>query len=182
MDDCGLYNQMNNTHLTFEALVNAYSADLYRYAYWLSREKQLAEDLVQETYMRAWRALDQLDNPQSAKAWLIRILRRELSRHLGKHQEELLSLETVVESMEVMQVQPGLNKIESWLLQRALKTLPEHYLEPLILQVIAGYSCEEIAELLGISAGAVMTRVCRARTQLRHELTHESDYSKRVKP
>ena len=171
---------MSNANLTFEALVNAYSADLYRYAYWLCREKPLAEDLVQETFMRAWRALDQLDNQQSAKAWLIRILRRELSRHLGKNRVEMLSLDSVVESIDHMQEHPGLGNIETWTLQRALKTLPEHYLEPLVLQVIAGYSCEEIAQLLGISTAAVMTRVCRARTQLRQELTHETKYSKRV--
>ena len=171
---------MSTAHLTFEALVNAYSADLYRYAYWLCKEKQLAEDLVQETFMRAWKALDQLDDPQSAKAWLIRILRRELSRHLSKHKVDLLSLETMTESLELMQEQPGLDKVESWLLQRALKTLPDTYLEPLILQIIDGYSCDEIAGLLGISAGAVMTRVCRARTQLRNELIDETEQNKRA--
>lgn len=169
-----------SANTTFEALVNAYSADLYRYAYWLCKEQQIAEDLVQETLMRAWRALDQLDNPQSAKAWLIRILRRELSRYLSKNDVELVPLESVAESMEMMQPPCGLGKVENWSLQRALKTLPDNYLEPLMLQVIAGFSCEEIATILGVSAGAVMTRVCRARTQLRNELTNGPHQTKRA--
>ncbi len=172
---------MQNAHLTFEALVNAYSADLYRYAFWLCKDAQLAEDLVQESFMRAWRALDQLEDPQAAKAWLIRILRRELSRHISKNRVEILPLESVAESLELMYEQPGIGAVESWTLQRALKRLPETYLEPLILQVLGGYSCDEIATLMDISPGAVMTRVCRARMQLREELFHDADQTRRVK-
>lgn len=170
---------MESAHLTFEALVNAYSADLYRYAYWLCKDAQLAEDLVQESFMRAWRALDQLQNPQAAKAWLIKILRRELARHLGKREVNILPLEDVADSHE-MQHETGFGEVEAWLLHRALKHLPEHYLEPLILQVVAGYSCDEIASLLDTSTGAIMTRVCRARMQLRSELLHDDEQTKRA--
>jgi RNA polymerase sigma-70 factor, ECF subfamily len=61
--------------------------------------------------------------------------------------------------------------------------VPTEYVEPLMLQVIGGYSCDEIGEMLGTSSGAVMTRVCRARQKLRH-LLEEGDVkrSKKVKP
>ena len=56
------------------------------------------------------------------------------------------------------------------MLRRALAALPDEYREPLLLQVLGGYSSEEIAELLGIKAGAVMTRLSRARQKLRARL------------
>ena len=56
------------------------------------------------------------------------------------------------------------------MLRRALEELPEEYREPLVLQVIGGYSTEEIADQLGIKAGAVMTRLFRARKKLREML------------
>jgi len=51
---------MMTKQVRYEALVKALHGDLYRYAYWLTHEKQVAEDLVQETFLRAWRALDSL--------------------------------------------------------------------------------------------------------------------------
>src|SRR5579864_8966210 len=59
----------------FEALVRAHSGELYRYAYWLSGESALAQDLVQETFLRAWRSLDSLRETVAAKSWLTTILR-----------------------------------------------------------------------------------------------------------
>ncbi len=164
---------MSRTESTFEALVNAYSTDLYRYAYWLCKDPQLAEDLVQETFMRAWKALDKLDKPESAKAWLFTILRRELSRHLGKRNKDLITLEQVEVDDPNLFVDEQLGKVESWVLRQALKQIDPQYLEPLLLQVIGGYSCEEIGEMFAVKKGAIMTRVCRARQQLRKQLVND---------
>jgi len=170
---------MSNLELTFEALVNAYSTDLYRYAYWLCKDAALAEDLVQETFMRAWKSINKLDKPESAKAWLFTILRRELSRHFGKQKMDLVALDHLeAESGLTIDEHPG--KVENWALQRALKKIEKQYLQPLLLQVIGGYSCGEIGEMLEIKKGAVMTRVCRARQQLRQELGKEPQPIMRV--
>ena len=64
----------------FDALVRATSGDLYRFAFWLCGNEALAHDLTQETYLRAWRSLDNLRETAAAKAWLITILRREHAR------------------------------------------------------------------------------------------------------
>src|SRR5690606_9518313 len=64
----------------FEALVRAYSTELYRYAYWLCRDRFTAEDLVQETFARAWGNLGSLREEHAAKAWLYTILRNEHAR------------------------------------------------------------------------------------------------------
>ena len=164
---------INRAESTFEALVNAYSTDLYRYAYWLCKEVQLAEDLVQETFMRAWKALDKLDKPESARAWLFTILRRELSRYLGKQKMDLVGLDSVVEDDPNLFHGTDLGDVEVWALHQALKKIEPQYLEPLLLQVIGGYRCEEIAEMMAVSKGAIMTRVSRARQQLRQLLLNE---------
>jgi RNA polymerase sigma-70 factor, ECF subfamily len=162
-----VYTQMDTRQLKFEALVNAYSAELYRYAYWLTQHAVLAEDLVQEAFLRAWRALDSLRDADAAKAWLFTILRREIARHFAKNTEHTLSLEQDMPDEQLATPDPGLAHIDNLIVQQALARLPLIYREPLLLQVLNGYSCEEIAKLLGITAGTVMTRLCRARQQMR---------------
>ena len=75
---------MSTKQVRYEALVKALHADLFRYAYWLTHDKQVAEDLVQETFLRAWRALDSLKDEKAAKSWLITILRRENARRFER--------------------------------------------------------------------------------------------------
>ena len=57
--------------------MQAYSKDLYRYGLWLTKDVQVAEDLVQETFLRAWKAMDSLKDPGAVKSWLFTIYRRE---------------------------------------------------------------------------------------------------------
>ena len=64
----------------FETLVGPLAPDLFRYAYWLARDRQLAEDVVQETMIRAWKSLDKLRDAGSVKHWLFTIVRREHAR------------------------------------------------------------------------------------------------------
>jgi len=71
---------MQHKNRFFEQLVSAYANDLYRYAYWLCKQPTLAEDLVQETFARAWKSIESLKDEKAAKAWLITILRRENAR------------------------------------------------------------------------------------------------------
>jgi RNA polymerase sigma-70 factor (ECF subfamily) len=68
------------TQTRFAALVLACSADLYHFAYWLIRNRPEAEDLVQETFARAWRSIRQLRGEMAAKEWLFTTLRREYAR------------------------------------------------------------------------------------------------------
>lgn len=147
----------------FESLVRNYSTDLYRYAYWLCTDKTLAEDLVQETYVQAWYSLESLRDVDAAKAWLITILRRERARRFDRYwpkegDVDLDDLEGRDTSYE--------SSTQLALLRRAIAKLPEEYREPLLLQGLGGYSTEEIAELLALSRGAVMTRLFRARQKL----------------
>lgn len=157
----------------FTALVNAFSADLYRYAYWLCLDRELAEDLVQETFARAWRFLDNLREEQAAKSWLATTLRRENARRFERGK---LPVADGLELDRLGAERPDFDtSIEAFVLRRALVELPAIYREPLLLQVIQGLSCGEIARSLGITRAAVMTRLFRARRCLRSALEGETE-------
>lgn len=160
---------MASKQAQFDALVRATSADLYRFAYWLCGQEALAEDLVQETFMRAWRSLDDLRDTQAAKAWLTTILRREHARLYER--KGPAGLEAIDDLDLVDEDGPSPDQLgEDALIRRAIAGLEPKYREPLLLQVLGGLSCEEIATELRISAQAVMTQCFRARQKLKSVL------------
>jgi len=152
----------------YEALVKALHGDLYRYAYWLTHDKQVAEDIVQETFLRAWRALDSLKDEKAAKSWLITILRRENARRFERKRFEMSEYEeaAVIDKSSTSNEQ----EIENHWLRERIAQMPEEYREPLVLQVIGGFSGEEIASMLSLNKNTVMTRLFRARNQLKEAL------------
>lgn len=155
-------DQMTAADARFEAMVQAYSSDLFRYAYWLCRSRQVAEDLVQETFLRAWRFLDSLKDESKAKGWLITTLRREHARLYERIQPEFSEVDFETLPAPAEDEDPRLPA-----LRNAMHTLEPTYREPLVLQVVWGYSGEEIAELLDMPRATVNTRLFRARQQLR---------------
>ena len=154
----------------YEALVRAYHRDLYRYAYWLCKDKSIAEDLVQETCLRAWKSLDSLQDDKAAKAWLITILRRENARRFERKQFDLVDIDDHTNDVESSD---DAHHRSQWLQQQIL-SLDEEYREPLFLQVVAGFSGEEIAEILNLNKNTVMTRLFRARNQLKDKIESEN--------
>lgn len=156
----------------YENLVHAYSGWLYRYAYWLAGDKATAEDLVQETFLRAWRFLDALKEEAAAKSWLTTILRRENARRFERKQFEYseVELDSLPATQSDFDARP-----EVVALRIALKKLPATYREPLILQVIEGYTLEDIAQIMSLPRNTVATRLHRARQKLKQQL--ESDES-----
>ncbi|MDH3460231.1 MAG: sigma-70 family RNA polymerase sigma factor [Burkholderiaceae bacterium] len=149
----------------FSALVTAYADDLYRYARWLSRDAHKAEDLVQETLLRAWRSFATLRQAGSSKAWLITILRREYFRHpLDKSTVSIDDLDTALSESELAAPMPILDDVVD--AKRCLNRLPDLYREALILQIYFGYSTGEMAKLLETTESAVSNRLLRARAAL----------------
>jgi RNA polymerase sigma-70 factor (ECF subfamily) len=145
----------------FERLVGALSSDLYRYAFMLCRNEAMAEDLVQETFLRAWRFLDRLRDEHKAKSWLITTLRREFARQFERYQPRFddVDLDRIVGDRGI---DPDVLAV-----RKAMTELPEKYREALALQVIGGYSGQEMAEMLGLPRATVNTRLFRARQRLR---------------
>ena len=147
---------------SFDELVRAHAGDLYRFAYWLARDRQLAEDIVQEALLRGWRALPRLREARAAKSWLFSIVRNEHRRLIARNGPQLDSIDA--DGLEIADERPAPFGLE---LRDAIMALPLAYAEPLALQVLGGFSCAEIALMLETSEGAVMTRLTRARQALR---------------
>jgi RNA polymerase sigma-70 factor (ECF subfamily) len=147
----------------YEALVRAYHKDLFRYAYWLCKDKFVAEDLVQETCLRAWKSLDSLLDEKAAKSWLITILRRENARRFERKRLELVDIEDYGAEAKVSD---DPHHQQEWIQAQIMK-LEIEYREPLFLQVIGGFSGEEIGNILDLNKNTVMTRLFRARNQLK---------------
>ena len=146
----------------FEVMVKAYSADLYRFAFWLCRNRWLAQDLVQDCFASAWKARDSVRDQRAIKAWLFSILR---NAHASLYQRKRLDIEDAdPDELGVRAEALGHERVE---LEECLTALPENYREPLMLQVLGGFSGKEISEMMGISEQNVMTRLCRARQSLR---------------
>lgn len=166
-------SDVNLRQRQFDALVRAHAVDLYRFACWLCGDPVRAEDLVQETMLRAWRALDSLHDAAAAKPWLLTILRREHARGFERKRVDLTILddglkETIAD--EAAGADPEQAGSDAQLRESIMK-LESKYREPLLMQVLGGFSCEEIATELGVRPGTVMTQLFRARHQLRRMLS-----------
>lgn len=166
----------------FEELLVKNLERLYNVALRLTRSKEKAEDLVQETSLKAFRAFEQLDKHTSAKSWFLTIL-FNIFRNNYKRQkqapfvdleltEELLASASAI-SYDQEAVFGGLMEDE---VQQALSELPEEFRSAIILSDLEDCSHREITEILGCSMGTVASRLFRGRQMLRESL---EDYAKR---
>ena len=149
----------------FEELVSVLHGDMYRYAAWLSRDQGVAEDVVQETLMRAWKSLDSLRDDGSARQWVLTIVRRENARYYERKRLETVDIDNLSPAQAAMVAEGHDTDTDD--MRKALFGLDDDYREPLVLQVLLGYTTIEIAELMGIKPGAVLTRLHRARQKLK---------------
>ncbi|MGF1910346.1 sigma-70 family RNA polymerase sigma factor [Vibrio kasasachensis] len=159
-------------HRKYEALVRAYHRDLYRYGYWLCKDPTIAEDLVQETCLRAWKSLDSLQDEKAAKSWLITILRRENARRFERKQFDLVDID---DHTNEAKVSDDAHHQTEWIHAQIMK-LEVEYREPLFLQVVGGFSGDEIGQILELNKNTVMTRLFRARNQLKDMLESEGNH------
>jgi len=152
----------------FETLCETLRPDLLRFAFWLGRDRQLAEDVVQEALLRAWKSLDTLAEEGKAKSWLLTIVRRELARTFERKRHETTDLDALVAAEAGALAAEEDSALAE--MRECLFRLKDEYREPLVLQVLMGYTTREIADLMGLQQGAVLTRLFRARARLRQEL------------
>jgi RNA polymerase sigma-70 factor, ECF subfamily len=170
----------NERDRRFTALCEPLRTDLFRFALWLSRSQQIAEDVVQETMLRAWRSFDSLKEDAAARHWLLTIARREHARLYERKRHETVNIDELVQAeasslaskTENAAVEDDMRDV-----RQAILELSQEYREPLVLQVLMGYSTEEIAQQMNLTQGAVLTRLFRARNQLRARLGLGADES-----
>ncbi|HEY8508297.1 MAG TPA: sigma-70 family RNA polymerase sigma factor [Steroidobacteraceae bacterium] len=150
---------------TFSDLLESLRPDLQRFAYWLARDRAVAEDVVQESMLRAWRSRAELKDAAALRHWMLTIVRREHARLYERKRLMTVDLTDIV-AREDSALARGADG-EMLDLRRAILKLPDDYRQPLILQVLGGFSTAEIAKELNLSTAAVLTRLFRARNRLR---------------
>lgn len=153
----------------FDALCTPLSADLVRFVYWLCRDRMLAEDVVQETLLRAWRSFGSLSDTGAVRSWLLTIARRELARVFERKRLPTTDLDAAAAAQDPALATHESHDVED--MRRAIATLEPTYREPLVMQVLLGMSTDEIAEQLEISVPAVLTRLYRAREMLKQKMS-----------
>ena len=174
-------SRMNSTNTElgrrrkFDKLVSVFHQDMYRYAAWLCRDKAIAEDVVQESLLRAWKSLDALRDDGASKQWLLTIVRRENARYFERRRLETVDVDNLTPSQEAILAESPDDQLDN--LREAIYGLEDDYREPLVLQVLMGYSTNEIAEQMGLKQGAVLTRLHRARLKLKDLVQSEDALS-----
>jgi len=146
----------------------------YNLARWLTRNAHDAEDLVQEAYLRAFEHYDSFRG-QSARAWLLAIVRNACYSHLRRAipAGEAAEFDERVHTPERTSADPeslALKEADSRRLTQALEELPEEYREAIVLRELEELSYKEIAAILGVPMGTVMSRLNRGRDRLRADL------------
>lgn len=158
---------------------------LYSAAMRMTRNAADAEDLVQETYLKAFNAYERFETGTNLKAWMYRILTNSYINAYRKKQRR--PDESDIDDIEDLYLYRRLGGAESALLSRsaedellemfgedevklALEDLPEHYRMPILLADVEGFAYKEIAEILDVPIGTVMSRLHRGRKQLQKRL------------
>jgi RNA polymerase sigma-70 factor (ECF subfamily) len=161
-------------HHQFERAIRAHSGDLYGFACWLCRDRQQARDLVQEACLRAWSAWNSIRDDAAVKSWLFTILRNEHARTFERKRAEVVD-----ENLDSLELSTEFGMESALEVREALRALPESLRQPLLLQVLGGFSCGEIAVMLDTTEGAVMTRLTRARQAMRRLIDGPSQTKQR---
>jgi RNA polymerase sigma-70 factor (ECF subfamily) len=165
----------------FEDLAMPIFDSLYNFARWIAHNPNDAEDLVQETYLKALRSFASFQPGTNFRAWMFRILKntflsscstleRRMTVALDSEDDDGPELAVDTETPETILM----NRANSQLLQRAIDDLPLHYRETLLLCEVEEMSYQEIAEVLSIPIGTVMSRLARARKAVR-ETVHSGE-------
>jgi len=158
----------------FDQLVGVFHQDMYRYAAWLCRDKAIAEDVVQEAMLRAWKSLDALRDDAAARPWLLTIVRRENARYFERKRIETVDIDNLTASQSALLSEQPDDDLGD--MREAIYALNDDYREPLVLQVLMGYSTNEIAEQMGLKQGAVLTRLHRARAKLKGTMQDQAEH------
>ena len=156
---------------SFEDLAMPHFARLYNLACWLTHDTVAAEDLVQETYMKALRGFSSFQQGTNFRAWIYRILRNTfLTSQTGLKAVATIDLDDERSPEPADKLTPEsilLARMEIETIQQALGALPVHFREIILLCDLEEMSYQEIGQALGIPAGTVMSRLSRARKAMR---------------
>lgn len=160
----------------FESEAMPYMPDLYRMAMWLTRNKTEAEDLVQETFMQALKSFHRYEIGTNCRAWMMTIMHNLNSKRLQKMGRMKMVDDAEEKLAETIAFEPQIpQKITDEDVIKALSNMPENFRQAVVLSDIEEFSYKEIASILSLPMGTVMSRISRGRKVLRMEL---ADYAR----
>lgn len=149
----------------FESAVDQYADSLFRVAFRLTGQQDRAVDLVQETYLQAWRGLESLRDPAKLRGWMFGILRNQ---YLKSIRQEVRMTALANERMDELAGPAPVPQGEAReLIQTALEQLDDEQRMPIVLVAMEGIAVDEAAEILGLPRGTVLSRLHRGRQRLR---------------
>ncbi len=164
---------LESVGISVQELVASHYEDVYRFAYRMSGNQGDAEDLTQQTFLTACRKLSQLRDLSKGRSWLFTIVRNVFLKNL-KHND--VELSTFEESIVAVDEPHHLNlDFDEEALEIALRNLPETYRTPILLYYFEEIGYKEIAEMLEVPIGTVMSRLSRGKKSLRSQLSQDEN-------
>ncbi len=156
----------------FEAETMHHINDLYRTAVRLTRDTTDADDLVQEAYMQAWKSFEQYELGTNCRAWLYKILFNKFDHYRRKKYTQAKYIQEADELVfaNMPYSTPIPENLTDTEVIAALNKLPDHYRSVVLLADVHEFDYKEVAAILDIPIGTVMSRLSRARAQLKKSL------------
>jgi RNA polymerase sigma-70 factor, ECF subfamily len=155
----------------FESLLLPLMNDAYNLARWLMRNQEDAEDMVQESYLRAFRFFASFHEGTNCRSWFLRIVRNTCYTALGARglKEKQVPLDSETDEIEDTSPLPPVSmakKATVEAVREAIAALPVDFREAVVLRELEGLSYKEISQVIGVPLGTVMSRLARGREQL----------------
>src|ERR1700723_4311455 len=153
----------------FETLLLPLMKDAYNISRWLMKNQEDAEDMVQESYLRAYRFFGTFHEGTNCRAWFLRIVRNTCYTALGARDLKQVPLDSEADEVEDTSPLPPVSlakKATVEAVREAIAALPIDFRETVVLRELEGLSYKEISEVSGVPLGTVMSRLARGRHQL----------------
>jgi RNA polymerase sigma factor (sigma-70 family) len=159
------------TRTRFETLLLPLMSDAYNLARWLMKNQEDAEDMVQESYLRAFRFFRSFHEGTNCRAWFLRVVRNTCYTALGSREvkDKEVPLDFEADQIEDCAPLPPVSlakKATVEVVREAIAALPVDFREVVVLRELQGLSYKEISDASGVPLGTVMSRLARARHQL----------------
>jgi len=162
---------------SFRSLVEAHYGTLYRFAHSLCRNEHQACDLTQQTFVVYAEKGSSLRDPAKAKSWLFTTLYREFLRQCRRDRRSETRDPEFLEELVPDPAPPGIDRLDHRRVLAALHSIGEAYREPLVLFYLRDFSYREIAEILDLPIGTVMSRLSRGKAKLKDVFLESPDLS-----
>jgi RNA polymerase sigma factor (sigma-70 family) len=169
------------TRTRFENLLLPLMKDAYNLARWLMRNQEDAEDMVQESYLRAFRFFASFHEGTNCRTWFLRIVRNTCYTALGAREQKQVPLDSEADEIEDTAPLPPVSlskKATAEAVREAIAALPVDFREVVVLRELEGLSYKEISHVSGVPIGTVMSRLARGRRQLYLMLADRKQHDK----